>query len=173
MTRFVPAALAAALLAALSANASAQEHMRPQDDPPAETRLFGYTGSIPPCDYPEFLSQIAEQFAKREASYPWGSRLSIVGFENVLEIGYRLNGESYIPARYCRASALLSDGGLHAVGYQAVERQGFIGLGYGVLWCVVGFDREHAFSPYCRMTNPPKATGGAPALRGARRSTTE
>ena len=31
---------------------------------------------------------------------------------------------------------------------------GFIGIGSGVTWCIIGLDRNHAFSPNCRAAGP-------------------
>jgi hypothetical protein len=145
--------LVASLLASNAALASSDFYPRPVDGPPAETRMIPYSGLIPPCEDPTTLAWISGDFATREAS-PLGSGLAIAAFDDIRETGYRSNGASYIPRRYCKARALLSDGKTRSVGYEIAEQQGFIGWGYGVLWCVVGFDRYRAFAPACKMTQP-------------------
>lgn len=123
------------------------------EKPPAETRIAPYRGVIPACDDPGVLSEVASGFAGREREF-WGSPLAIVGFERVSESGYRTNGSSYIPRRFCRGEALFSDGERRRLVYNIAEAQGFLGIGPGVTWCVVGLDRNHAFSPNCRAAGP-------------------
>jgi hypothetical protein len=124
-----------------------------QDNPPAEARMLPYSGALPSCADPFVLGEISSGFASRESEY-WASQLAIANFGEVREVGYRSNGPSYIPRRYCRAEGNFNDGLRRRVAYQIGEALGFIGVGYGVTWCVVGLDRNHAFSPHCRAAGP-------------------
>ncbi len=124
-----------------------------EENPPAEYRILPYSGLTPYCADPIILARIVSDFAAREAWY-WNSPLAIVSFEGVAEAGVRNNGLSYIPRRYCRGRALFNDGVGRDVVYNIGEGQGFIGAGPGVTWCVVGLDRNHAFSPHCRAAGP-------------------
>jgi hypothetical protein len=142
---FVTSALA---LGAAAALAAPREH-----DPPAEYRFPPYTGVLPLCSDPGVLTEITSSFADREAEY-WGSGLVIAGFESASEFGYRTDGLSYIPRRFCRAEALFNDGKRRRIVYNVGEALGFIGIGSGVTWCVEGLDRNHAFSPNCRAAGP-------------------
>ena len=45
---------------------------------------------------------------------------------------------------------MLSDGKMRTVHYSIIEDGGFAGFGQGVEWCVVGLDRNWAYSPGCR-----------------------
>jgi hypothetical protein len=147
VTRFVTVFILS--LAAASALAGAlREH-----DPPAEYRFPPYTGDVPLCSDAGVLSEIALRFASREAEY-WDSGLAIAGFETTSEFGFRTNGLSYIPRRYCHADALFNDGKRRRVVYNIGEALGFIGLASGVTWCVEGLDRNHAFSPNCHAAGP-------------------
>ncbi len=123
------------------------------DTPPAETWMFPYNGDIPSCDDSSVLWRIQYEFEARETNY-WRSGLVIEGFGEPREIGFRTDGLSYIPRRYCRAQALLNDGKQREVAYEIGESLGFIGLGSGVAWCVTGLDRNHAFSPACKAAGP-------------------
>jgi hypothetical protein len=124
------------------------------DTPPAEARgLVPYLGVIPACDEASVLAQIQSEFEHRETSF-WQSGLVIEGFGEPREIGFRSNGLSYIPRRFCRAQALLNDGHQRNVTYEIAEALGFIGIGHGVTWCVTGLDRNHAFSPACKAAGP-------------------
>lgn len=146
--------LGSALLAAtLPGSAAVAQPAGRSENPPAEARIIPYSGVLPACDDPAVLADIAFGFADRERQF-WNSGLEIARFLEVGEIGLRSNGPSYIPRRYCRGKADFNDGRSRGLGYEIGERGGFIGWGYGVTWCVVGLDRNHAFSPNCRATGP-------------------
>jgi hypothetical protein len=142
------ALLALACGAGSGALAQVRDH-----DPPAEFRYPRFTGAVPLCGDALVLSELSYSFAGREAEF-WNSGLAIEGYYPPEEIGYRTNGLSYIPRRYCRTTALFNDGVLRKVVYNVAEAQGFIGIGPGVTWCVEGLDRNHAFSPNCRAAGP-------------------
>jgi hypothetical protein len=122
-------------------------------DPPAEARFPPYTGSLPPCNDWAVVSEIANRFANREVTY-WDSGLAILNFDEIHEIGYRTNGPTYIPRRYCAARGDFNDGISRGVSYEIGENLGFNGIGWGVTWCVVGLDRERAYAPRCKMVGP-------------------
>lgn len=143
----------AAVFAASGAVAGQVAGPVPDQNPPAEQRVLPYQGQAPACADFGILGEIAQDFASRERNY-WDSRLELVRFETVSESGFRSNGPSYIPKRYCRGDALFSDGVVRHVEYNIGEALGFIGVGSGVTWCVVGLDRNHAFSPNCRAAGP-------------------
>lgn len=124
-----------------------------QDRPLAENRVSPYRADLPACSDPGVLAEISWSFKGREWEY-WGSGLEIEAFDPPVEFGYRTNGLSYIPRRYCQTDALFNDGLRRHVVYNIGEALGFIGLGSGVTWCVVGLDRNHAFSPNCRAAGP-------------------
>ncbi|MBL1256175.1 MULTISPECIES: hypothetical protein [unclassified Methylocystis] len=136
------------LVGATSAFAAPREH-----DQPAEFRVPPYSGILPLCSDPLVLTEITSSFGSREAEY-WNSGLVIEGYESASEFGYRTDGLSYIPRRYCRAEAYFNDGKRRRVVYNIGEDLGFIGIGSGVTWCVEGLDRNHAFSPNCRAAGP-------------------
>jgi hypothetical protein len=112
-----------------------------------------YDAIVPLCGEPGALNMIQAYFADKETQY-WASELKIVGFEKVREIAFRPWAEGIIPRRYCRATALVSDGIKRSVSYSIGENTGFLGMGYGVEWCVVGLDRNWAYNPACRIARP-------------------
>jgi len=120
---------------------------------PAEQRYSAYSGVLPSCDDPGVLAQISWSFAAKESWY-WSSSARIAGYDRVTELGLRANGLSYIPRRYCAARAAFDDASEHAVVYRIGESLGPIGLGYGVDWCVVGFDRNLVYAPGCSALRP-------------------
>ncbi len=133
--------------------ASAGDRVRREYDPPAEYRYPRFTGAVPLCTDPAVWWEISDSFASREREY-WNSGLAIEAYEGVGEFGYRTNGLSLIPRRYCQADALFNDGQRRRIVYNIGEALGFIGIGSGVTWCVQGLDRNHAFSPNCRAAGP-------------------
>ena len=110
-----------------------------------------YDGVLPACD--AALDRIADRFAEKESRF-WNSNLQILGFERVRQIAYSPWARGTIPRRFCRATALVSDGRKHAVYYWIGEDTGFIGANWGVEWCVVGLDRNWAYNPRCKMALP-------------------
>ena len=120
---------------------------------PAEERDQPYSGNLRACTDPSAMGYIQGQFASREAEY-WHSGLTIVGFDDVREIGMRSNGLDYIPRRYCEARAIMSDNKVRPVTYSIEEAGAGIGFGDNVVWCVTGLDRLNAFAPACLSARP-------------------
>lgn len=108
---------------------------------------------LPACDDAGVLSTISGRFAETQRTY-WNPQLAIDGFERVREIGFRANGLSFIPRRYCVARAAMNDLKQRTVVYAVVESLGIIGMTWGVEWCVVGLDPMHAYSPACYAIKP-------------------
>jgi hypothetical protein len=120
---------------------------------PAEQRHFAYSGDLPDCGDPGVLGRVSSRFAHKEGEY-WNSTLEIDKFDRVKEISLRGNGVAYIPRRYCIARAFLNDGQKRTAIYDVQESLGIIGFGYGVEWCIVGLDRNSAYSPACSVLRP-------------------
>ncbi len=117
-----------------------------------------YDGQMGQCE--QALRAISWQFAQKESQY-WNSSLEITGFADVHEVAYRPwsganSAYNSIPRRFCSASAMLNDGKARQVHYSIIEDGGFAGSGWdsGVEWCVVGLDRNWAYSPACRSAKP-------------------
>jgi hypothetical protein len=126
-----------------------------------------YDGVLPPCDYPAALDSIAAKFSQKEGRF-WNSNLTIQGYERIREVAFRPWAPNTIPRRFCRALALVSDGLKHPVHYSIGETTGIIGASWGVEWCVVGLDRNMAYSPGCaaaRPDNPWRDPGPIPPAR--------
>jgi hypothetical protein len=120
---------------------------------PAEERFSPYYAKLPACDNSWVVGRISDRFREKESSY-WNSTLTIVGYDRFREIGFRANNSSYIPRRYCIARANMSDNKERTVIYEIQEDLGIIGWGYGVEWCVIGLDRNSAYSPACSALRP-------------------
>jgi hypothetical protein len=129
---------------------------------PAEARWAPFHSTLPACDDSGVLSTITGRFAETENTY-WGGVHAIESYDRVREIGFRSNGLSYIPRRYCIARALMIDPQVppddrarreRTVVYSVVAAGGIIGWTWGVEWCVVGLDRMHAYAPDCYVLKP-------------------
>jgi len=112
-----------------------------------------YDGVLPSCDSSLALHSISSKFAQKEGRF-WNSNLTIQGYEQVREVAFRPWAPNTIPRRFCSAVALVSDGLKHPVHYSIAETTGMVGAAWGVEWCVVGLDRNWAYSPGCRAARP-------------------
>jgi hypothetical protein len=120
---------------------------------PAEARWAPFWDTPPACDDASVLSTITGRFAQTQRTF-WDPQLGIGGFDRVREIGFRANGLSYIPRRYCVARAEMTDLKQRTVIYAVVDSLGIIGQSWGVEWCVVGLDPMHAYAPGCSVIRP-------------------
>ena len=124
-----------------------------QYDVPAEARWAPFFATMPACDDGGVLSTISGRFAQTQREF-WNPELAIAGFDRVREIGFRANGLSYIPRRYCIARAAMSDSKERTVIYNVVSAFGIMGMTWGVEWCVVGHDPNFAYAPACLTLRP-------------------
>jgi hypothetical protein len=112
-----------------------------------------YDALVPLCDDPGVLHEISAKFAHKESEY-WSSNLEILGIDRVREAAFRPWAAQAIPRRFCSGVARTSDGRKHVVHYAILETSGWLGVSWGVEWCVVGLDRNWAYNPACRMARP-------------------
>lgn len=112
-----------------------------------------YDAVVPLCHEPSMLGEIQFRFGDKESRF-WNSTLQIVGFDKVREVAFRPWVEGSIPRRFCTGVALVSDGIARPIHYSIGESSGTIGAGPGVEWCVMGLDRNWAYSPGCKMARP-------------------
>jgi hypothetical protein len=150
------AALAASLLTICAASAASLGSAAARPLLPAEQRALPYNGDLPTCDDWLVLKELSFDIGANQWTY-WdsaASSLEIRDYDKVGEIGYRANGVDVIPRRYCSARARFNDGRTRVVKYNLIESGGFIGIGHGLEYCVVGLDHEHAFSPACAAAGP-------------------
>jgi hypothetical protein len=120
---------------------------------PAEQRFSPYYSNLPACDNTWVAGRINDRFQQTQSQF-WNSALTIQGYDRFREIGFRANGASYIPRRYCIARVMMSDKKERTIIYDIQEDTGIIGWGWGVEWCVIGLDRNSAYSPACSVLRP-------------------
>jgi hypothetical protein len=153
------------LLLLLGFASLAQAQSGPAEDSiygtPSEARWSPFFAVLPGCDDSGVLSTISSRFDETENTF-WGGAHAIGAFERVREIGFRSNGLSYIPRRYCVARAAMVDPRvmtpdrtrMRTVIYAIGANSGIIGVSWGVEWCVVGLDRQLAYAPDCLVLRP-------------------
>jgi hypothetical protein len=112
-----------------------------------------YSAKVPLCEEHEPLKMIQRRFGTKEGKF-WNSDLKIVGFEQIEEVSWQPWAPGTIPRRFCRASALVSDGVRRPMYYSITEDGGMIGIGIGVEFCVVGLDKEWSYQPACLRAKP-------------------
>jgi hypothetical protein len=114
-----------------------------------------YDALVPLCDDPGVLNQISSKFGQKETEF-WNSNLEIVGIERIRQAAFRpwVGAPQAIPRRFCHGVARVSDGSRHVVRYSILENSGWLGIGWGVEWCVVGLDRNWAYNPACHVAQP-------------------
>lgn len=152
MMRHVLKALVGALVATaiIVGPAAAEERI------PAERWTLPYKAypeNIPACADPAVLSKIQDRFSETESTY-WASAAQIVAFDTVRPLGFRPWGLDFIPRLFCTGTVVVNDGRRHRIDYSVAEDLGLFGYGWGVEYCVQGFDRERAYSPACKMARP-------------------
>lgn len=111
------------------------------------------TGYVPACDSSWALQTINWRFFYKERRF-WNSSESLSQFGPVREIAFRPWGSEYTPRRYCEVKVRVSDRRDTTVYYSIIEKGGFAGYGWGVEWCVVGYDYNFAYAPNCRAARP-------------------
>lgn len=140
-------AILGCVLAALPSLARASEIV------PAEKRVIPYAADLPTCGDPTVLATISTRFTETGEKF-WGSDLTIVEYANIKPVAWRPWGLDTIPRRYCTAQVTVSDGRHTRIDYSVREDLDFFGNGFGIEWCVLGLDRNLAYSPSCRMARP-------------------
>ncbi len=152
-----------ALLLGLASSAYAQSG--PAEDSlygtPSEGRWAPFFAVMPACDDPRVLGVISDRFSQSETIF-WNGEHGIAGYQRVREIGFRAEGLSYIPRRYCIARAVMAVPPQapayvkpeRTVIYTVASNADLIGQSIDIAWCVVGLDREHAYEPDCAVLKP-------------------
>jgi hypothetical protein len=117
----------------------------------------GYTGELPACQ--AALPRITNEFAYTQEQF-WALTPVILGYERVREIAYGPWPLGSIPHRYCEGTAVVQDPRYpdrprkHKVHYRIGEDTGFASVGWGVEWCVTGYDWNWAYNPACEQAEP-------------------
>jgi hypothetical protein len=110
-----------------------------------------YDGDLPACE--AVLGEVTSRFESTQARF-WNTNVQILGYEQVRQVAFSPWAKGTVPRRFCSAVAEVSTGRKHRVNYYITEDGGMIGATWGLTYCVVGFDRNMAYSPACKMARP-------------------
>lgn len=132
------------LCASLAAPASAEENR--------VYFSFGGDPRLPECTAASVQSAVAGSVASARRDYYNGR--TILGIDEIQEVGYKVNSTSPIARRYCRGKANLSDGSFQSVHYMVEENSGFLGISWNVEACLAPLDKWHVYGAYCSTTRP-------------------
>ena len=129
-------------------------------DTPAEARWAPFVADMPACEDNGVLSTISGRFAGTQREF-WNSNLAIAGFDRVREIGFRSNGLSYIPRRYCVARAAMSDQKERTVVYSVGTQLGIIGNTWASNGASSALTRPSPMRPRARLSGPSSSARSA------------
>ncbi|WP_152527944.1 hypothetical protein [Lutibaculum baratangense] len=150
LSRVLPVAVLAILLAAGPAGAWGWGTEN-RDFLYSTDRVAPWAG--PACDDPKVAARIVERFNQNRKEY-WSPAVLMNDVVYAREVATNQWDPPLIATRYCNATAYLSDGSRHDVTYWLRSEQGFAGVGWGLQFCVAGFDEHMAYAPACRMLRP-------------------
>lgn len=107
----------------------------------------------PACDAPKVLGRITAHFDQAEKDY-WHTGVRMADITMPQETAYRDWQPLIIARRYCSGTAYLTDGKKYNLVYWLRSEQGFVGVSWGVQFCLVGRDRDFSYAPHCKMLRP-------------------
>lgn len=110
-------------------------------------------GNIPPCDSPNVISRIVQKFRYADQrTFHWG--VNIAGVTGVYETPEIIRNTSLIGRRFCRGTALLTDGRREELVFLIESKQGFASIGWRVESCLPRYDPWHVYGAWCRSIEP-------------------
>jgi hypothetical protein len=112
-----------------------------------------YDARVPLCEDYGVAAKIQARFSEKEGRF-WNSALQITAFENIRELAFRPGHYALIPRRFCKGYVYINDGTRRQIYYGIGEDTGWLGVTWGVEWCVVGLDRNWAYNPGCKGARP-------------------
>ncbi|MXN63390.1 cytoplasmic protein [Stappia sp. GBMRC 2046] len=150
MSAITRAILAAAIAAGLAGPALAADLAQPVEEPVYKEPVTDQR--IPNCLNASVQRAVTRRVARAYPGYYDGRK--IANLDGVVETAYQIDNPSPLARRYCEGHATLSDGNIHRVYFKVVERQGFVGVSWGVEACLDGLDRWRVYDGYCRTVRP-------------------
>lgn len=115
------------------------------DDP-----RVGQLDRIPTCADAGLASRVVDQFNDVERTY-WQGRNTMTALAGMLENGFHPARDDKVARRWCRGVALFADGARREIVLELSADTGFVGIGYGLAYCVQGLDRHFTYAPNCRV----------------------
>jgi hypothetical protein len=126
------------------------EAMLPWYYPLLDQPRLGALERIPVCTDGDMLARVVEQFNETENTY-WNGRQRMTGIVHARGQGLHPRRDGKIARRWCGGTATFADGRQRRVVIELAADAGFVGVGYGLAFCVVGLPRSWTFQPACRV----------------------
>jgi hypothetical protein len=115
-----------------------------------EVRRGWDRGSVPTCDAPAVLSNMAKRYHWAN-THTWGNNLAFREVAATQETEFRPGDPGLIDRRFCKADVYIADDiRPTAVYYLIEERMGFASIGWYVDFCVSGQDPWRVHDAACR-----------------------
>jgi hypothetical protein len=119
----------------------------------APAQAWWSKGYLPACISGPVVATIKQNFAYADRrTFHWG--VGIKSFTGIHETPQQIRSASLIARRYCRGTALLSDGRRSEVVYLIESKQGFASIGWRVQSCLPAYDPWHVYDGWCRSAEP-------------------
>lgn len=110
-------------------------------------------GNLPACNEPLVISTMINKFRYADYhTFHWGVRISQM--QDVYESPEVIQNTSLIGRRFCRGTALMTDGRYEEVAYLIETKQGFASMSWRVESCLPAYDPWHVYGAWCRSIRP-------------------
>lgn len=126
------------------------EAMLPWYYPLLDQPRLGALERIPACGDADMHRQVIDQFNDTENTY-WNGRQRMTAITHLRPEGLHPRRDGKIARRWCGGTATFADGRRRRVVVELAADAGFVGVGYGLAYCVVGLPRSWAYQPHCRV----------------------
>lgn len=147
IARLLPVLVLAALGSATGASAQGLRFpWYPLVDPPE----IGQLDRVPLCADAGLAGRVVDRFNEVERTY-WNGQNTMVALAGMVQNGFHPARDDKVARRWCRGTALFADGVRRPIVLELSADTGFVGIGYGLSYCVQGLDRHFAYAPSCRV----------------------
>ena len=112
---------------------------------------------LPVCDAKTVVRTITKRFNRAEKSN-WKRGFTIDQIGQISERRQDLRSDEFgdpplVPARYCNATAHMSNGQTYSMHYFIEAKAGFVGVKWGAEFCVHGLDPWRVYNGRCEIAH--------------------
>ncbi len=110
-------------------------------------------GTLPTCENSLVISSVVQKFRYADRrTFHWGVEISEI--RGVYETPELIQNTSLIGRRYCRGTAIMTDGRAEELAYLIETKQGFASVSWRVESCLPAYDPWHVYGAWCRAAKP-------------------
>ncbi|MEO0636236.1 MAG: hypothetical protein AAFY73_06265 [Pseudomonadota bacterium] len=115
---------------------------------------------LPTCENQRVLGKVTRDFNWSERN-TWHRGFEIESVSHPQEKGIDTREDDYgdvplVPARYCEVTAHMTNGQRYSMHYIIEAKTSFVGVNWGVEFCVHDLDPFYTFGGFCRAAHPPR-----------------